>query len=196
MLSEVDTTRPAPAETDSPVQSSSPRRKRRGSQTKGAQDGFPVESGPIYFYEKYKPHYGFTNFAPHEVVFEGNVYPTSEHLFQAFKFLPDNPLLAEHIRTSGSQPRMAFDQAHRFASEVRKDWRDVNILVMDQILHFKFEQHADLKEELLSTGEAELIENAGAKDAFWGNGADGKGRNELGKALMRLRSDLRSNARL
>jgi hypothetical protein len=28
-------------------------------------------------------------------------------------------------------------------------------------------------------------------DAFWGSGPDGKGRNELGKALMRLRAALR-----
>jgi predicted NAD-dependent protein-ADP-ribosyltransferase YbiA (DUF1768 family) len=29
------------------------------------------------------------------------------------------------------------------------------------------------------------------KDAFWGVGPDGRGRNELGKALERLRSKLR-----
>jgi predicted NAD-dependent protein-ADP-ribosyltransferase YbiA (DUF1768 family) len=30
------------------------------------------------------------------------------------------------------------------------------------------------------------------KDAFWGVGPDGKGRNELGKALERLRTKLRN----
>ena len=39
----------------------------------------------ILFYDKHKPYYEFTNFSPHEVVFEGRRYPTSEHLFQAFK---------------------------------------------------------------------------------------------------------------
>lgn len=39
----------------------------------------------ILFYDKHKPYYEFTNFSPHEVVFEGKRYPTSEHLFQAFK---------------------------------------------------------------------------------------------------------------
>ena len=29
------------------------------------------------------------------------------------------------------------------------------------------------------------------KDAFWGCGADGKGKNELGKALVRLRIQFR-----
>ena len=36
------------------------------------------------------------------------------------------------------------------------------------------------------------MQNAGANDDFWGNGADGEGRNELGKALMRLRTKLQA----
>jgi diaminohydroxyphosphoribosylaminopyrimidine deaminase/5-amino-6-(5-phosphoribosylamino)uracil reductase len=39
----------------------------------------------ILFYHKHDPHYGFTNFSPHSVTYNGKVYPTSEHLFQSFK---------------------------------------------------------------------------------------------------------------
>ena len=39
----------------------------------------------ILFYNKNEPHYGFTNFSPHAVVYNGKKYPTSEHLFQALK---------------------------------------------------------------------------------------------------------------
>ena len=39
----------------------------------------------ISFYHKYEPHYGFTNFSDHPVTYEGQVYPTSEHLFQSLK---------------------------------------------------------------------------------------------------------------
>ncbi|KAG8990894.1 hypothetical protein FRB93_002966 [Tulasnella sp. JGI-2019a] len=149
----------------------------------------------IYFYESTKQYYGFTNFSSHEVRFDGRVYPTSEHLFQSLKFLEHRPLLAEHIRTAGKQPRMAFTEARRFSPETREDWREVSISMMEQVILHKFEQHPILKRELLSTGDAELIEDAGANDAFWGNGADGKGRNELGKALMRLRDHFRTNGR-
>lgn len=78
---------------------------------------------------------------------------------------------------------------------------------MDETLWHKFTQHADLKEELLSTGDAELVEvcdissycsesrlmvpQDSDKDAFWGVGSDRRGRNELGKALERLRTRLR-----
>jgi diaminohydroxyphosphoribosylaminopyrimidine deaminase/5-amino-6-(5-phosphoribosylamino)uracil reductase len=77
---------------------------------------------------------------------------------------------------------------------------------MDETLWHKFTQHLDLKEELLETGNAELVEvllnlfqanheltvrQDSDKDAFWGIGADRRGRNELGKALERLRTRLR-----
>lgn len=81
---------------------------------------------------------------------------------------------------------------------------------MEEALFHKFTQHSDLQAELLGTGDAELIEVAPTcvltisslmavqdsdKDAFWGVGADGKGRNELGKCLERLRAILLGNRR-
>lgn len=39
----------------------------------------------ILFYHRHDPHYGFTNFSAHPVVYNGKKYPTSEHLFQSFK---------------------------------------------------------------------------------------------------------------
>ena len=80
---------------------------------------------------------------------------------------------------------------------------------MDAAIWHKFTQHKDLRDELLATGDADLIEvryrdpshlisatltlkiQNSDKDAFWGCGADGKGKNELGKALVRLRAKLR-----
>ncbi|KAJ7196840.1 hypothetical protein GGX14DRAFT_195365 [Mycena pura] len=144
----------------------------------------------ILFYNKNDPHYGFTNFSPHPVYYDNKRYPTSEHLFQSFKFLPHRPKLAEHIRTCSERPSVAFSEARRFQPEVRSDWKDVNIQMMDLALWHKFTQHESLKKELLSTDDAELIEDSD-KDSFWGIGADRRGRNELGKALERLRTRLR-----
>ncbi|KAG7089293.1 hypothetical protein E1B28_010991 [Marasmius oreades] len=145
----------------------------------------------VLFYHKHNPHYGFTNFSPHPVFYQGKRYPTSEHLFQSFKF-EHKPALVEHIRAFSERPSDAFSEARRLQSEVRSDWRDVNIEKMDIALQLKFTQHPDLKQELLTTGNAELVEDSD-KDAFWGIGHDGSGRNELGKALERLRSQLRGH---
>ncbi|TRM64443.1 hypothetical protein BD626DRAFT_491843 [Schizophyllum amplum] len=144
----------------------------------------------ILFYHKHDPHYGFTNFSDHPVEYRAKMYPTSEHLFQASKFIDHRPLLAEHIRKVSRRPAVAFSEARRFQPEVRPDWLKVNIEMMDNALRLKFTQHLDLREELLQTGTAELVEDSD-KDAFWGVGHDGRGRNELGKALMRLREALR-----
>jgi len=62
---------------------------------------------------------------------------------------------------------------------------------MDEVIWHKFNQHQLLKEELLATGDAELVEDSD-KDAFWGIGADRKGRNQLGLALEKLRVRLRT----
>lgn len=49
----------------------------------------PLEPlAPVLFYHSHDPHYGFTNFSPHSVIYDGKEYPTSEHLFQSFKVNP------------------------------------------------------------------------------------------------------------
>ena len=81
---------------DTFLATSVPRADCSSSQTSppAAQSGLtspspaPRHLGPrpqIFFYDRDKPHYGFTNFSPHPVKYNNAVYPTSEHLFQAFK---------------------------------------------------------------------------------------------------------------
>ncbi|GJE95792.1 NADAR family protein [Phanerochaete sordida] len=151
-------------------------------------------TGPILFYDRGDPYYEFTNFSPHAIEFEGKIYPSSEHLFQAHKFLGTRPDIAERVRAAPS-PRAALEEATRQRAHVRPGWRQVNIASMDTVLALKFAQHADLRQLLLDTGNRVLVEDSPV-DSFWGCGADGKGRNELGKALMRLRDKLRQQARL
>jgi len=126
------------------------------------------------------------------VKYDGKKYPTSEHLFQSFKFQDHRPGLAEHIRLYCPLPADALSEARRFQPEVRPDWMQVNVQKMDETLWHKFTQHPNLKHQLLSTDDAELIEDSD-KDAFWGVGADRQGRNELGKALERLRAKMRGS---
>jgi len=106
-------------------------------------------------------------------------------------FQKHRPDLAETIRLYCDSPDDAFSEGRRLRSEVRSDWTDVNIRKMEETLWHKFTQHPDLKDRLLSTGDAELIADTN-KDNFWGVGADRGGRSELGKALDKLRSKLRN----
>jgi ribA/ribD-fused uncharacterized protein len=75
---------------------------------------------------------------------------------------------------------------------------------MNHVLLLKFTQHSVLRDELLRTGDADLIE-ASPNEVFWGSGlalgqgsltGNYRGRNEKGKALMRTREQLRAAAGL
>ncbi len=71
---------------------------------------------------------------------------------------------------------------------LRRDWESVKVSVMRDALVAKFEQHVDLRDALLATGEAKLVEHT-ERDAYWG---DGRGKNMLGHLLMSVRQQLRS----
>lgn len=80
-------------------------------------------------------------------------------------------------------------------------WKTIRPQVMRRGLRAKFQQNPQLLQELLNTGNAILAECA-PRDAIWGIGIgmddpksldpkEWKGRNLLGRALMRVREDLR-----
>ncbi|KAN0131982.1 hypothetical protein V8E53_010262 [Lactarius tabidus] len=148
---------------------------------------------PIYFYESDKPYYEFTSFSDHPVEYHGRFYRTAEHLFQALKFMDTSPALAERIRMLPTA-RMAQQEAKKQIRYQRADWLQVNVVMMEKVLAAKFKQHRQLRHLLRSTGSRELIEDSPI-DSFWGIGSDGNGRNELGKALMRLRERLQARQR-
>ncbi|TFK49471.1 DUF1768-domain-containing protein [Heliocybe sulcata] len=139
----------------------------------------------IRFYSRVKPYFEFSNFSDHPIRYNGKDYSTGEHLFQALKFLNDED--SENIRLQSS-PEAAKRMAQTLSHRIREGWitRRIN---MDEVLMLKFTQHQDLRDKLFATGDTSLIEDS-PEDPFWGTGADGRGRNELGKALERLRSVL------
>ncbi len=58
-------------------------------------------------------------------------------------------------------------------------------------LRAKFTQHEELRELLLGTGDAGLVEHT-ANDSYWGDGGDGSGKNRLGVLLMQVRCEVRA----
>ena len=74
---------------------------------------------------------------------------------------------------------------------LRRDWERVKDDVMRAAVRCKFETHADLREQLLATGDEELVEDS-PNDYYWGRGRNGTGKNVLGRILMEVREALRS----
>ena len=75
---------------------------------------------------------------------------------------------------------------------VRPNWDDgiTKVECMELCLWAKFQMNPDLKEKLINTGDAELIEGNNWGDVFWGV-CKGQGQNMLGKLLMEVRTNIK-----
>jgi ribA/ribD-fused uncharacterized protein len=143
----------------------------------------------INFYSVSGEYGCFSNFSPHPIRLKGKTWPTSEHCFQAQKFAgePDE----EEVRLAKS-PMVAARMGRSRKRPLRKDWESVKDRIMHEAVLAKFSQHADLREMLLGTGDAKIVEHT-ENDSYWGDGGDGKGKNMLGQILMKVREELRES---
>lgn len=147
----------------------------------------PVSQRGRIIFTGIQEEYGFLgNFYPAPFTLKGVTWPTVEHYFQAQKFAGTEH--EEAIRRVAS-PTIAARMGRSRARPLRPDWEAVKEAIMLEALRAKFTQRADLGERLCATGDALLVEHR-ARDAYWGDGADGHGRNRLGALLMRVREEL------
>jgi ribA/ribD-fused uncharacterized protein len=129
----------------------------------------------------------FSNFSAHPMRIGGKLWPTSEHYFQAQKFKEVE--YREKIRKANS-PMIAARMGRDRKKPLRRDWESVKVGVMRDAVRAKFTQHADIREILLSTGDAKIVEHT-ERDSYWGDGGDGSGKNMLGRILMEIRDELK-----
>jgi len=141
----------------------------------------------INFYRTGDEYGCFSNFAAYPVEIRGQVWPTSEHFFQAQKFAGSQH--EEAIRSVKS-PMIAARIGRNRSKPIRPDWEQVKDDIMREAVRSKFSQHRDLREILLATGDALIVEHT-KNDSYWGDGGDGSGRNMLGRILAEVRVELR-----
>ena len=125
-----------------------------------------------------------SNFAPSEVRLDDVTYPTVEHAYQAAKTLDKEERLRVQVETN---PNGAKAQGYRLT--LRKDWEQVKLSVMYDLLLQKF-SIAAYAEKLLATEDALLVEGNTWHDTYWGV-CEGKGFNHLGQLLMMIRQYIR-----
>ncbi len=124
-----------------------------------------------------------SNFWPANVEYAGVIYKTVEHAFQAAKTL--DPV--ERGIIGAKETPGAAKKAGKFIT-LRSDWEEVKLNIMFDLVTAKFAEEP-LRSELLSTGNAELVEDNNWGDTFWGS-CDGVGQNHLGRILMKVRDNL------
>ncbi len=141
------------------------------------------------------PHDFLSNFYAADVEFEGAEYPTIEHAFQAAKSFDFAERRAvKNARTASEAKRMGRKIKRR------ADWFDVSLEVMETLVRQKFTRYPELRTKLLETGSAYLIEGNNWNDRFYGavydtNRNEWMGENHLGKILMKVRDELKLEAK-
>ena len=87
-----------------------------------------------------------SNFWKAPVEYEGIVYPSTEHAYQAAKTLNKDIRGAfAEITSPGAIKKLGQ------TIQIRPDWEEVKINVMRDIVTAKFEGHPDLMEKLMAT---------------------------------------------
>src|SRR5258705_7126471 len=109
----------------------------------------------IYFYSTHEQPYGvFSNFARYSIELDGLWWPTTEHYFQAQKFVGTPHV--ETIRLAPT-PKQAAECGRKRSFPLRSDWEAVKDEVMYRAVLRKFETYAELRQQLLATGAETII---------------------------------------
>lgn len=135
------------------------------------------------FHGKY---FFLSNFDESLLWYNGKLWPTVEHAFQAAKVDAETAEKIHKADTPGVAKRLGRQ------GKMRPDWDDIRFKVMEECLMRKFLCNPELMQKLLDTGDEELIEGNTWHDNIWGDCScskckDRPGRNMLGKTLMNIR---------
>jgi len=114
------------------------------------------------------------------------IFKTVEHYYQAMK---SNNILDWVIISQCTTPGQAKRAGRKL--RMRFDWDNIKLGVMETGLDAKF-QIPELRDKLLATGNAMLIEGNSWNDTYWGM-CRGVGENHLGKLLMKIRGAIKAS---
>ena len=146
----------------------------------------------IRFYRASDKTYGvFSNLFRSAITFEGQVYPTAEHAYQAGKARKKE--VRDWLMAAPSPGLLAMAAHGLYYWDVAPGWSVKKFDRMKAVLVAKFTQHADLRQILLDTRDARLVESATVDspvNRVWGE-FNGVGKNMLGILLMEVREQFR-----
>jgi len=144
--------------------------------------------------DSFRGEYNFlSNFSSHGFTDKnGIVWATVEHFYQAYKANAGHEYEISDRIIKSTNP----GEAKRLTKGIKPTyWHNISIDIMRQALKYKFDQNESIREKLLNTGDALLIERNTWGDEFWGQ-VNGKGKNILGKLLMEIRNGYRRTSEL
>ena len=146
-----------------------------------------MKENNVKIIDSFHGKYAFlSNYYDSPIFYDGILYPTVEHAFQAAK---TTVFIQRIIIANKKTPGQAKCAGRKVT--LRDNWDDIKLYIMKELIILKF-TNPKLKSALLNTKDAELIERNTWNDTYWGI-CNGIGENHLGKILMEVREMLRGN---
>ena len=159
----------------------------------------------LWFNGVKEPNGWMGNMAPYPITYNGQVWRTSESLFQSMRYNDDS--LKEMIRVEKSPmaAKMIAKKTIYRKHRIIKPMSPQDIANMEACVLLKFQQHPKIAGMLMATGSHPIYEDASGRnkvnDLFWGTHRDPKnpimpiiGQNMMGEILMKVRGILLANA--
>ena len=133
----------------------------------------------------------FDNFSSFKVKRNWYLYSSVEEAYQAASFMWADEKLVEEIKNSYSAHE-AQKIAYANKDKQRKDWNEIKLSVMEELLRLKLEQNPYVKKKLLQTWDYMIVEDS-PKDSFWWWWPNRNWENQLWKLWMKLRKELKES---
>jgi ribA/ribD-fused uncharacterized protein len=133
----------------------------------------------------------FSGYSGHMIEYKGVLYPTVEHAYHCQRYTDKK--IIEEIRAARS-PFKTWEASQKYKNQQLPDFNDRKASVMEELCRTKLIQHEDVARALRESGDQEIVKHitTGPKpDAYWDDGADGKGQNVTGTIWMKLRAELK-----
>ena len=143
-----------------------------------------TEEGIYFFTTPFEP---LNNWSPHRITIWDKTFPTSEHAYIWRKYSESAPEIADCILHAASPYTVSkINEANK--EKKAKNWVEIKVGIMEEVLRTKLSQHEDVTDALKRTGQRRIVENSPIDD-FWGSGPNNDGENMLGNIWMKIRDN-------
>lgn len=158
------------------------------------------EDNEISYFSRSKDYKWLSSFnKANPFEYNGKIYPTVEHAFQAQKIDLDDPKkdeyqdkLTDEKLTPNEAKKMGgkgYFKSNNYSFRA-KDWDKVKLSIMKDIVSEYYKSNPDMAKKLVETGDKKLVHKGFGIDGFWGV-TKKENNNHHGKILMEIREELK-----
>lgn len=158
------------------------------------------EDNEISYFSRSKDYKWLSSFnKANAFEYNGKIYPTVEHAFQAQKIDLDDPKKDEY-QDKFTDEKLAPNEAKKMGGKGyfksnnysfrAKDWDKVKLSIMKDIVSEYYKSNPDMAKKLVETGDKKLVHKGFGIDGFWGV-TKKENNNHHGKILMEMREELK-----